>query len=430
MPNQPTLYGLTGAALIDGTGAPPLPNATIIVDGWRIAAVGPAGTVPLPDGLATYELAGRTLMPGLIDGHVHLRSYAGDGQKDVHLWNVLTFIEEQAIHCAGNALRALESGVTTVRDMAGARPEIAARHAIAESVLPGARIVVAGFVGMTAGHGDMFFPACVDHRMWRTADGPDECRKLVREYARDGADLIKICTSGGVLSMGDKAGWRNYTVDETRVIVDEAHALGMRVAAHAHSRAGIRRALNAGVDTLEHGSNLDDELIEMMVAQGTWLCPTLAIGEFVLTHGESRGVPAESLAKAREMADIRRDSVRRAYRAGVRVFMGTDSCNTMAFGRHAWELELMQRDMGLTSMKAIVAATSAAAEALSLGSVTGTIEPRKRADLLVIAGDPLADLTLLQDRDRILGVVRDGRVLVDRGMPEPVTTRAAQPAEA
>jgi imidazolonepropionase-like amidohydrolase len=355
-------------------------------------------------------------MPGLIDGHVHLLAYAGDGQKDVHLWNVLTFLEEQTLHAAANARRALLAGVTTVRDMAGSRPEIAVKHAVDDGVIDGARVIVSGFVGMTGGHGDLFCPANIERRLWQTADGPDECRKLIRQYARDGVDLIKLCTSGGVLSIGDESEWRNYTLTETLAIVDEAHALGKRVAAHAHTRAGIRQALEAGVDTLEHGSSLDDELIALMVERGTWLCPTLAITEYILTTGEQRGLPASAMAKARALRPGQLSGLRKAKAAGVPIFMGTDSCNTFAFGSHAWELQLMHEHLGMTPMEAIVAATSSAASALGLGGKTGTIAPGRWADLLVVEGDPLADLGLLRDADNLVGIFRDGRLLVDRGL--------------
>ncbi len=418
----PVTFALRGGTLIDGSGGPALPDATILVDGGRIIAAGPASAVDLPSDLPVFDVTGKTVMPGLIDAHVHLRSFAGTGHQDVHLWNVLTFIEEQTIHCAANAITALESGVTTVRDMAGGRPEIATRHVMEQGILPGARVVVSGFVGMTAGHGDMFVPAGIEQRMWPPADGIDACRKLIREYARDGVDFIKLCTSGGVLSIGDKSEWRNYTDDETLAIVDEAHALGKPVAVHAHTRSGIYQALVAGVDTLEHGTHLDDELIEMMLKQGTWLCPTLAIGDFILTHGGERGVPAESLAKSRETDAYRQESMRKAYRAGAKIFMGTDSCNTMAFGGHARELQLMHERIGMTVMETIVAATSAAAEAIGLGDLTGTVASGKAADLLVVDGDPLSEITVLQDRSKLLGVVKEGRILIDRGLPRPVAT--------
>ncbi len=407
---------LVGARLIDGTGRPPVTAATVLIEGQKIAAVLPAGKGPIPPGTLTYDLRGKTLMPGLIDGHVHLRSFAGEGQQDIHLWNVLTFIEEQTVHAAANAVKALQAGVTTVRDMAGARPEISVKHVMDGFVLSGARVIAAGFIGMTAGHGDMFVPPAIDHRMWQTADSPDACRKLVREYVRDGADLIKICTSGGVLSLGDAVDWRNYTTEEVGSVVDEAHALGRRVAAHAHTKASILQALEAGVDTIEHGSELDERLVEMMVARGTWLCPTLAITEFMMTRGQARGIPAESIEKGSRMRHRRVESLTKAYRAGVKIFMGTDSCNTMPFGSHAWELELMHRLLGMSPMETIMAATSRAADALGWGDKTGVIEPGKRADLLVVDGDPLNDLTILQDATKLLAVFRDGRLLVDRGL--------------
>ncbi|HEX3723830.1 MAG TPA: amidohydrolase family protein [Nitrolancea sp.] len=414
---HPTSYAVSNASLIDGAGGPPIAAATVLVHDGKIVAVGRSDDVSIPSDMPVYNLDGKTLMPGLIDGHVHLRSYAGTGHQDVHLWNVLTFIEEQTLHGAANAIKALESGVTTVRDMAGGRVEISVKHVMDAGILPGARVIASGFVGMTAGHGDMFVPPAIEQRMWPPVDGVDACRKLIREYARDGADLIKLCTSGGVLSLGDKSEWRNYTMEETQAIVDEAHALGKPVAAHAHTRAGIEQALVAGVDTLEHGTHLDDELIEMMLERRTWLCPTLSIGEYLLDHGVERGVPAESLAKARETDVARQVSMRKAYQAGVRIFMGTDSCNTMAFGGHARELELMHRRIGMTLMETIVAATASAADALGIGDRTGTIACGKSADLLVVDGDPLADITILQDRDRLLGIFREGRLLVDRGLP-------------
>lgn len=407
---------LTGARLIDGTAASPRDGMTVVVEGRSIAAVAPDGEATVPPGAIRYDLAGKTLMPGLIDGHVHLLAYAGVGQQDVHLWNVLTFIEEQTLHAAANARRALLAGVTTVRDMAGSRPEIAVKHAVDAGVIDGARVVVSGFVGMTGGHGDLFCPANIERRLWQTADGEEECRKLIRTYARDGVDLIKLCTSGGVLSIGDEAEWRNYTFKETLAIVDEAHALGKRVAAHAHTRTGIRQALEAGVDTLEHGSSLDDEMIALMVERGTWLCPTLAITEYILESGAERGLPAASLEKARALRPGQLAGLRKAHAAGVRIFMGTDSCNTMAFGLHAWELELLHRHLGMSPQEAIIAATSSAADALGLGKRTGKITPGHWADLLVVDGDPLADLRLLQCEEHLLGVFRDGRLLVDRGM--------------
>jgi imidazolonepropionase-like amidohydrolase len=247
--------------------------------------------------------------------------------------------------------------------------------------------------------------------MWATADGADECRKRVREYARMGVDLIKICTSGGTLSLGDKTEWRNYTDAEIDAIVDEAHALGLRVAAHAHTRTGITAALVAGVDTLEHGSDLDEDLVELMLGQGTFLCPTLSISEFMTEHGRQRGLVAEQLDKAELLRERRLMSVRRAHRAGVRIIAGSDSSNTMRFGNHARELVLLHEQIGMTPAEVLVAATSAAAEALGLGSRTGTVASGMWADLLLVDGDPLADLSVLTDRRRLRAVFREGRAI-------------------
>ncbi len=407
-PVSPSL-ALVGGTVIDGTGAAPR-TAAVVIDGERIASVGAA----VPEGARRVDVSGRTVMPGLIDAHVHLLSYAGEGRRDVHMWSVATFAEEQLLHGAANARKALLAGFTTVRDMAGGRAEISLKHALDEFVLDGARVVAAGFVGMTGGHGDLFAPPAVERRPYAVADGIDECRRAVRRHARDGADLIKICTSGGVLSLGDKNEWRNYTDDETRAIVDEAHALAMRVSAHAHTRDGIAQALDAGVDSIEHGSRLDAELARRMAASGTRLCPTLAIHEQIRLHGKERGVPPASLAKAEALHAGRLAGARLAKEAGVRIFAGTDSSNVLPFGLHAWELELLHDEIGLTAMEAIVAATRDAAEAVGLGDRTGTLEPGKWADLLIVDGDPLGDLAVLRDQARIRSVYREGRLLVDR----------------
>ncbi|MBY8859088.1 amidohydrolase family protein [Nocardia sp. CA2R105] len=401
---------LTHATLVDGTGAEPRPDMTVVVEGEYISEVGPSGTISGAPGDLVHDLRGATLLPGLIDCHVHLRANAAARPADVHLWNMVNSAETQTLHALANARTALYSGFTTVRDMAGSRLEAAVRDAIGARVLDGARVVAAGLVGMTAGHGDMFCPATMDERrMWAPADGVDECRKRVREYARLGMDLIKICTSGGTLSAGDRTEWRNYTLAEVDTIVDEAHALGLRVAAHAHTRAGIETALTAGVDTLEHGSELDERLVERMLEQGTALCPTLSISEFMVERGRERGLAPEQLDKARALRERRLESVRLAYRSGVRLIAGTDSSNTVRFGAHARELQLLHQEIGLSPLEALTAATSAAAEALGLGERTGVVAPGRWADLLVVDGDPVRDLGVLSEPGRLRAVFQGGR---------------------
>ena len=402
------VLAITGGTVIDGTGAPAR-AATVVIEGDRIASVGRDA----PSGARTIDVRGRTVLPGLIDAHVHLCSYAGTGNTPPN-WTLVTFDEEQVLHGAANARKALLAGFTTVRDMAGARAEIAIKHASDAFVIEGARVVSAGFVGMTGGHGDLFAPPASERRPFPVADGVDACRAAVRRHARDGADLIKICTSGGVLSMGDKSEWRNYTDEETRTIVDEAHALGLRVAAHAHTTSGIAQALDAGVDSIEHGSRLDERLADRMAKAGTRLVATLAIHEQIRLRGKERGVSAESLAKAEALHEARLRAVRVAKAAGVRIVCGTDSSSVLPFGQHAWELELLCAEGGFTPLEAIVAATRDAAEAVGLADRTGTLEPGKWADLVVVDGDPLRDITMLRDAQRIRRVFREGRQLVER----------------
>ncbi len=404
-------YVMKGATLYDGTGRR-VEDSTVVVDGSRIEDVSAGGEVAAES--AWFDLSGLTLMPGLIDCHVHILSYSGPGP--VHpSWAYTTFPEEQVLHASANARTALHCGVTSLRDMASGRGEVSLANALKSHVVPGPRLLTSGFVGMTAGHGDQFFPAALPQRPWQTADGADACRKLVREYARMGADWIKICTSGGVLSTGDEPGWRNYTDEEAAVIVDEAHALGKRVAAHAHSRSGIAQALRAGVDSIEHGSELDEPLVEAMLERGTHLVPTLTIGQFLEAEGESRGVPESSMRKSREVHARQAERILTAHKAGVPLVTGTDSCMTMPFGRHAWELAYLVEIIGMKPADALVAATGLAAKAMGIGGEVGTLERGKIADFLVVDGDPVTDIRILQDSERILGVFRDGLLLVDRG---------------
>jgi imidazolonepropionase-like amidohydrolase len=412
---------LLGGTLIDGNGGPPLEDSCLLLRDRDLLAVGRRASTGIPDGALVFDISGKTVLPGLIDGHVHLRANASSQRSDFYMWSQATFYEEQVLHAAKNARAALEAGVTTLRDAAGGRLEVAVKHATDQQLLDGARVVVAGFVGMTGGHGDLFTPPAVDRRPFQTADGPDECRKLVRAYARDGVDWIKICTSGGVLSLGDESDWRNYTLEEVQTIVDEAHALGKRVAAHAHTLDGVRQALDGGVDSIEHGSTLDAELIQRLLDHGTWLCPTLSVSEQIHLVGAERGLPAAALHKNGLVRTTRTESHRAAAAAGVRLFMGTDTSSILPFGRHAWELELLVTVLGLSPMRALQIATRDAAQAIGLGSRCGVLAPGRWADVLVVDGDPLADVRVLQQAERIHAVFRDGRLLVDRGLHAAAT---------
>ncbi|WP_049556839.1 metal-dependent hydrolase family protein [Nonomuraea sp. SBT364] len=353
------------------------------------------------------------VIPGLVDTHVHLVGYAGAGSADFATWPLVTNRDEQVLHGAAHAQRAMRHGVTTVRDLAGDEAQIALRRAFDAGILPGPRVQVHGVVGMTAGHNDLFVPPASPQRK-PTADGPDECRKLVRIWARAGMDGIKITTSGGVLSIGDKNIWRNYTREEIRAIVDEAHALGMLVASHAHSEDGIRIAVEEGVDSIEHGTLMTRDLAETLAARRTPVAPTLLINEAI---AEGRvPVTEEARAKAAELVTRRDVLLAEAVRLGVRFVLGTDANgHHVQFGDQLAEVVYMTRVLGMDAGAALRAATSDAADAI--GMPVGRIAPGLGADLVVLRGRPwerIEDLAV----DNIVAVVSRGHVVAGR-LPRP-----------
>jgi len=349
-----------------------------------------------------------SVVPGLVDSHVHLLGYAGTAPVDYLSWPLVTPDVERVLHGVSQAQRAMRLGVTTVRDLAGERGQIAIRNAFDQGVLDGPRVVVHGIVGMTAGHSDLFTPPDVERRA-PTADGPDACRRLVREFARMGADGIKVCTSGGVLSVGDRSEWRNYTAAELDTIVDEAHALGMLVAAHCHTVAGIEAALAAGVDSLEHATQVTPAQAEEAARRGLTIAPTLLILERIV-RGDT-AVPEHSRDKARALYGARREALRQAHNAGAPFVLGTDSSGRhMPFGMQMDEVRAMVDEIGLSDEEAMVAATSAAARAVGLGDRVGRLAPGFGADFLVVRGAPwrsIGDLTA----DRLIAVVCRGKVV-------------------
>ncbi|WP_433433732.1 metal-dependent hydrolase family protein [Nonomuraea sp. CA-141351] len=367
----------------------------------RITGVQP-DTEPRYDGLC--------VLPGLVDTHVHLIGYAGPGDPpDFATWPLVTTRDEQVLHGVAHAQRAMRHGVTTLRDLAGDEAQVALRRAFDAGVLPGPRIQVHGVVGMTAGHNDLFVPPAVPARK-PTADGPDECRKLVRTWARAGMDGIKLTTSGGVLSIGDKNAWRNYTRDEIRAVVDEAHALGMLVASHAHSEDGIRVAVEEGVDSIEHGTLMSKDLAETLAARGTPVAPTLLINE-AIAAGRVPVTP-EAMAKAAELVATRDVLLAQAAALGVRFVLGTDANgHHVQFGDQHAEVVHMTRVLGLDAESALRAATSDAAD--SIGMPVGRIAPGLGADLIVLRGRPwerIEDLAV----ENIVAVVSRGHVVAGR----------------
>ncbi len=393
-----------GGSLFDGTGAPPAPADVAIEDG-RIVDIGPG-----LDGDDAIDVTGRTLLPGMFDCHVHLTLS--------HL-DTLRAMEEpfsyQFFAAARNLRLTLETGITTVRDAWGA--DLGVKQALADGLIEGPRVQASiAMLSQTGGHGDDWHACGSDVNLWPPhpgrpsgiVDGPDEMRRRVRELVRAGADVIKVATTGGVLSPRDKPTQAQFRDDELRVLVEEATAAGIPVMAHAQGMSGIKAALRAGVRSIEHGIYLDDEAISMMLERGTYLVPTLAAPLGVLDAADAgAAIPADQVRKAREVVDAHRDSARRAIAAGVPVALGTDA-PISPHGQNLRELELLV-GAGMTPAQALVAATRTAAELCRLGDELGTVEPGKRADLVVLRGDPL---DVSGYRERIEGVWQDGRRLV------------------
>ena len=400
---------LRNARLIDGTGAAPKPGTDVLVEAGKISQVGPALTAPA--GATVIDLGGRTLLPGLIDAHVHLANTPQASHAEAVLRGVTSTDADTALRAVANARATLLAGFTTVRNVGGTLADRSLRDAVARGLVPGPRILVANYaIGSTGGHCDDtnglspdLFPA--PGFEVGIADGPDALRKAVRHQIKQGADVIKICATGGVLSQGDGVGVPQLTPDELAAIVDEANRADRKVAAHAHGTVGIKDAVRAGVHSIEHGSMLDDEAIRLMKKRGTYLVPTVSVGAYVEDAARSGKLSPGSSAKALAIAPRMRDSLTRAYKAGVKLAFGTDA-GVFEHGTNAREFSALTA-LGVQPMDAILAATRNAAELLGLTDV-GIIKPGNIADLVAVDGDPLADIKTLE---RPALVVHDGVIV-------------------
>jgi len=400
-----------GGRVFDGTGAA-VGEADVAVADGRIVEVG----VGL-DGDEQVEVAGSTLLPGLIDTHVHVMF----GHVDV--WRLM---QEPFSYRFYDAIKNLDAtlriGITTVRDAGGA--DLGVKQALEEGIVRGPRVQISiTMLSQTGGHGDGWLPSGGEVHLFAEypgspggiVDGRDEVRRKVRELVRAGAEVIKIATSGGVLSPTDKPQQPGFDVEEIEAIVGEARAAGLSVMSHAQSTSGIKDAVRAGVRSIEHGIYLDDEAIQLMLDHGAYLVPTLVAPLGVIRAAEAgAGIPEVAVNKAREVVDAHRDSFRRAVEAGVKVAMGTDA-GVVPHGTNLEELRLMA-DGGMSPQDVLVATTRTAAELMGLSRDLGTIEPGKRADLVVVAGDPFDFHDLA---GRIERVYQDG-VLVAGTAPEQV----------
>ena len=397
---------LTGATVFDGTGADPQ-VADIVVEDGRFVDVGRG-----LDGDERIDLGGLGVLPGMFDCHTHVTvsqfDYMGLLQRP---------FSYQFFEAALNLRKTLEIGITTIRDAHGA--DLGVKQAVDDGLIAGPRMQISiNAISQTGGHGDGWMPSGNAIELMPThpgrpptiVDGVDEIRRAVRELVRAGADVIKVFTSGGVLSPRDDPRHAHFRLAELEALVEEASAAGIHVMAHAQATDGIKNAVRAGIRSIEHGIFLDDEAIALMIEHGTWLVPTLSAPQAVVDHAAAGGaLPAAVVEKAHAVVDIHREAVRRAHEAGVRIAMGTDS-GVGAHGTNLRELELMV-DVGLTPVQALVATTSEAARLLGVETRLGTIEPGKCADLVVVDGDP-TDVQGLAGRVR--EVWKDGRRVVRR----------------
>jgi imidazolonepropionase-like amidohydrolase len=389
----PAIVAIRAARLFDGRSDRMVENGVVIVEGSKIVDAGSG--LAVPPGATVVDLGDATLLPGFIDAHTHLTGQSSDNWLSDFYLGLRRSIPEQALLATTYAKKTLESGFTTVRNVGSDKDlDVGLRNAIRNGWVDGPRMLVSRHpLGATGGHCDQtgFPPAtfgpegALDEGILH---GPDEGREAVRRQVKFGADVIKICASGGVLSLGDAVDAPQLTDAELAAIVDEAHRLGKKTAAHAHGDLAARAAVKAGIDSIEHGSFMTDETMQLMKAKGTFLVPTLLAGYTVV--GKADKFPPEIAVKARAAGAAARDMFRRAVRNGVRIAFGTDA-GVSPHGSSAREFALMVEFGGL-SPAASLRTTAAAAELLGLGNQIGTIERGKEADIVAVAGDPLKDI--------------------------------------
>ena len=378
--------------LVDVVAGRVLTDQVIVVQGPRIVAVGAATTTPLPAGATVLDFSNKTVLPGLIDTHTHVTS--DPATPPYHDYGIS--VPRRALTGARFARETLLSGVTTIRNVgSSAYTDIALRDAIAAGDVIGPRILASGpALGITGGHCDdnMLAPE-YQERGEGVADGPWAVREMVRRNVKYGSDLIKYCGTGGVFSKGTRVGAQQYTAEEVAAIVEEAHMHGRKVAVHAHGANGIKVALRAGVDTIEHASLIDDEGLELARRNGAFLSMDIYNSEYTQGEGPKRGELEEFLRKDREVAQVQRDNFRKAVAKGIKLTMGTDT----GVHRHAdapKQLAWMVR-YGMTPMQAIQAATKVGAEALGIESEVGRLAPGYSADIVAVTADPLSDIASL-----------------------------------
>ena len=383
--------------------------AIFVGEDGRISSIADARTVRWGSDVKHINLSGKTLLPGLIDMHVHL-----DGPADIGGYRGLEFTDSfWGMTAVGNANAMLKAGFTTVRNVgSGNRNDIGLKQAIENGYAVGPRIVPAGYaLGATGGHCDStFLPPSLEKSKKEEgiADSPDELRYQVRRQRKYGAEVIKVCATGGVFSRNTEPGQQQLTESELRVIADEAHQWGIRVAAHAHGGDGIKAAVKAGIDTIEHASLVDDEGIKLAAARvrPVWFSMDIYNTEYTQAEGAKNGVLEDNLRKDREVAQIQRDNFRKAHKAGVKMVFGSDA-GVMPHGDIGKQFRVMV-EYGMTPLEAIQAATRNGAQALGREKDVGAIAVGRFADIIAVDGDPLADVRELESVD---AVVKSGKLI-------------------
>ncbi|QMW23169.1 Xaa-Pro dipeptidase [Sandaracinobacteroides saxicola] len=399
---------VTADRMVDVVAGRLVERPAILVTDGRIVRVGTQGSVAAPAGAKVIDLKGLTLVPGFIDMHVHLTSEATIGG----LQGLLYTDNFWTVMGVANARKMLEVGFTTVRNVgSGNFDDVAIKQAVDGGFVPGPRIVPAGYaLGATGGHCDeTFFPPSFKAVSRGVADGEVALRAKVREIRKYGAEVIKVCATGGVFSRNTEPGQQQLSESELRAIAEEAHMWGLRVAAHAHGTSGIKAAIRAGIDTIEHASLIDDEGIRLAKEKGTWLSMDIYNTDYTQAEGAKNGVLEDNLRKDREVADVQREGFRKAVKAGVGMVLGSDA-GVMPHALAVKQFATMVR-FGMTPMQAIQAATLNGGKALGREKDVGAIAPGRFADMVAVAGDPTADVTLLE---RAAVVLKGGVVVADR----------------
>ena len=380
---------------------------TIVVTGDTITSIAPTASTPAAASDAVIDLGSMTVLPGLIDVHTHLTM-----NTDFDPYHEVTSTDaKQAINGVVNAKATLMAGFTSVRNVgAGGYTDVDLRDAINSGQIPGPHMQVSGpALGITGGHcDDNLLPFHYHIVGDGVADGIAAVQQKVRQNIKYGADVIKVCATGGVLSKGDSLQASQYTLEELKAIVAEAHRLGLKVAAHAHGAQGILWSSEAGIDSIEHGSYIDDAAIAEMKKNGTYLVPTLYLEDWMIENGH---LPVFYQQKMKDAISVAKPNIRHAFQSGVKIALGTDAA-VYPHGLNAHEVEVYVRDLGMTPLQAIQSATLNAADLMNWTDKTGSLEPRKWADIIAVDGNPLADVRLLQN---VKFVMKSGVVYKESG---------------